>query len=52
MGKGKGSVDHYVFPVRPGRIIFEVGGVDEERARAALKSAGYKLPFKTKVIAR
>jgi len=51
MGKGKGSVDHYVFPVRPGRIIFEVGGgVKEEMAREALKSAGYKMPFKTRIV--
>jgi len=51
MGKGKGAVDHYVFPVRPGRIIFEVGGgVSEERARQALKSAGYKMPFKTRIV--
>lgn len=52
MGKGKGSVDHYVFPVRPGRVIFEVGGVSEDRAKAALKIAGYKLPFKTKIVER
>ena len=52
MGKGKGSVDHYVFPVRPGRIIFEVGGVPDELARKALRSAGHKLPFKTKIITR
>ena len=53
MGKGKGSVDHYVFPVRPGRIIFEVGGgISEEQARAALRSAGYKMPFKTRVVTK
>ena len=52
MGKGKGSVDHYVFPVRPGRIIFEVGGVTDEHARSALKSAGHKMPFKTKIVTR
>ena len=53
MGKGKGAVDHYVFPVRPGRIIFEVGGgVGEKRAKAALKSAGHKMPFKTRIIAK
>ncbi len=52
MGKGKGSVDHYVFPVRPGRVIFEIGGVTDERARAALRSAGHKMPFKTKVIVK
>jgi len=53
MGKGKGSVDHYVFPVRPGRIIFEVGGgVSEEHARKALRSAGYKMPFKTRIVSK
>lgn len=50
MGGGKGAVDHYVFPVKPGRVIFEVGGVSDERARKALQSAGYKMPFKTRVI--
>ena len=52
MGGGKGSVDHYVFPVRPGRIILEVDGVAEATAREALRRAGYKLPFKSKVIAK
>ncbi len=52
MGGGKGTVDHYVFPVRPGRIIFEIDGVSEEKAKRALKLAGYKLPFKTKVISK
>jgi large subunit ribosomal protein L16 len=52
LGGGKGSVDRYVFPVRPGRIIFELDGVAMETARTALKRAGYKLPFKTKVIER
>lgn len=52
MGKGKGSVDHYVFPVKPGRIIFEIGGVSDEKASEALKKAGYKLPFKTKVVTK
>jgi len=52
MGGGKGAVDHYVVPVRPGRVLFEVGGVEAERAIKALKSAGYKLPIKTRVIAK
>ncbi len=52
MGGGKGSVDHYVFPVRPGRIIFELDGVSEEKARQAFRVAGFKLPFKTKVIVK
>ncbi len=52
LGGGKGSVDHYVFPVRPGRIIFELDGVSREVALEALRLAGYKLPFKTKVVSK
>lgn len=50
MGGGKGSVDHYVFPVRPGRIILEIDGVSEATAREALRRAGHKLPFKSRII--
>lgn len=50
MGKGKGAVDHYVCVVRPGTIMFEMDGVDEELARKALKLATYKLPVKTKIV--
>jgi large subunit ribosomal protein L16 len=50
LGGGKGGVDHYVFPIRPGRIIFEIDGIPEEAARRALKIAGDKLPIKTKFI--
>lgn len=50
MGGGKGSVDHYVFPVRPGRIMFEMDGVTEEQARAALRLAGFKLPVRSRFI--
>ena len=50
LGGGKGEVDHYVFPVKPGRILFEVGGVDEVAAREALRKAGHKLPIKTKFV--
>lgn len=50
MGGGKGSVDHYVFPVKPGRIIFEVDGVSEDLAKEALRLAGHKLPIKTKIV--
>ena len=52
MGGGKGAVEHYVFPVRPGRIIFELDGVSEEKALAALRLAGHKMPFKTKIVSR
>jgi large subunit ribosomal protein L16 len=52
MGGGKGSVDHYVFPVKPGRILFEVDGLPEKLAMEALQKAGYKLPVKTRVVKR
>ncbi|NCO80275.1 50S ribosomal protein L16 [bacterium] len=50
MGGGKGSVEFYVFPIKPGRIIFELEGVKEEVAREALEKAADKLPVKTKFI--
>jgi large subunit ribosomal protein L16 len=50
MGKGKGSVDHWVAVVKPGRIMFEVGGVDAETAIEALMRAAYKMPVKTKIV--
>ena len=52
MGKGKGSVDHWVAVVKPGRILFEVGDIPADIAREALHLAGYKLPIRTQVIAR
>lgn len=52
MGGGKGSVEFYVFPIKPGRIIFELEGVKEEVAREALEKAAAKLPVKTKFIKR
>ncbi|MFN2137484.1 MAG: 50S ribosomal protein L16 [Candidatus Promineifilaceae bacterium] len=52
MGKGKGSVDHWVAVVKPGRIMFEIGGVDEDVAREALRRAAYKLPIRTQIVAR
>jgi len=52
MGKGKGAVDHYVAIVRPGTIMFEMGGVDEKLARLALTLAGHKLPVRTRIISR
>ena len=52
MGGGKGSVEYYVFPIKPGRIIFELEGVKEEVAKEALKKAADKLPVKTKFIKR
>ncbi len=50
LGGGKGAVDRYVFPVRPGRIIFEMDGIPEETAREALRLAGHKLPFTTRFV--
>ncbi len=52
MGKGKGSVDHWVAVVKPGRILFEMAGVTEELAKEALTMAAYKLPIKTKFVTR
>jgi large subunit ribosomal protein L16 len=50
MGKGKGSPEYWVGVVKPGRILFELGGVPEELAREALRLASYKLPFDTKFV--
>ncbi len=50
MGGGKGAVDHFVFPVKPGRILFELDGVPEDVARTAVERARYKLPVKTRFI--
>ncbi len=52
MGGGKGSVDHYVFPVDPGRMIFELDGIDEKKAREALGKAADKIAVKTKIVKR
>jgi len=52
LGGGKGSVDHYVFPVRPGRVLFEIDGVDAKTAQEALRRAAYKLPVKSRVISK
>jgi large subunit ribosomal protein L16 len=52
MGGGKGSLQGYVFPVRPGRILFEIDGVTDTIAREALKRAAGKLPVKARVVAR
>jgi len=50
MGKGKGNVEYWVSPVKPGRIMFEMGGVSEEVAKEALRLAGNKLSVKTKFV--
>jgi len=50
MGKGKGNPEGFVARVKPGRILFEIAGVDEEMAKKALESASHKLPLKTKIV--
>lgn len=52
MGKGKGNPEYWVAPIKPGRILYELGGIDEELAVRALTLAGNKLPFATKVISK
>jgi large subunit ribosomal protein L16 len=52
MGKGKGGLEYYVFRVKPGRIIFEIDGVDETVAKEAFERAKAKLSIKTKMIKR
>ncbi len=52
MGSGKGNVEYYVAVVKPGRIMFEVGGLPEDVAVTALKHAQYKFSIKTKIVAR
>ena len=52
MGKGKGSLDHWVAVVKPGRILFEIDGVSLEDAQKAFTDASHKLPMKTKIVER
>ena len=52
MGKGKGTPDYFVAKVKPGRVLFEMDGIEDETAIAALKLAAYKLPVKCKVISK
>lgn len=52
MGSGKGSVEYWVAVVKPGRVLFEIGGVSDDDAREALRLAMHKLPCKCKIIAR
>ncbi len=52
MGSGKGSPDYWVAVVKPGRVMFELGGVSEEIAREALRLAIHKLPIKCKIVSR
>jgi large subunit ribosomal protein L16 len=52
MGSGKGSVEFWVAPVKPGRVLFEISGVTEDQARAAFRLAAAKLPLSTRFMAR
>ena len=52
MGKGKGAPDHWVAVVKPGRIMFEVDGVNREEAETAFRNAGHKLPIRTRLVER
>jgi large subunit ribosomal protein L16 len=52
MGKGKGAVDHWVAVIKPGRILLEIAGVDEDVAREAMRLASHKLPIKTQFVGR
>jgi large subunit ribosomal protein L16 len=52
MGSGKGSVEYWVSLIKPGRILFEIGGVTREQAEEAFRLAAYKLPLRTKFLSR
>jgi large subunit ribosomal protein L16 len=52
MGSGKGSVDHWVAVVKPGRVLFEIAGVPEDAAKEAMRLASHKLPIKTQFVRR
>ncbi len=52
MGKGKGAVDFWVAPVKPGRVMFEIEGISLDVAREAMRLAGHKLPIKVRFVAR
>ena len=52
MGSGKGSLEYWVAVVKPGRVMFEIAGVNEETAREALRLATHKLPVKCKIVSR
>ena len=52
MGKGKGAPEYYVAVVKPGKILFEMGGIPETLAKSALRLCAYKIPFRTKFVKR
>ena len=52
MGKGKGNPEYYVAVIKPGQVLFEMGGVPEELARSAMRICAYKVPFRTRFVKR
>ena len=52
MGSGKGAVDYWVAVIKPGAVLFEINGLDQDRAFKVLKLASYKLPIKTRILIR
>jgi large subunit ribosomal protein L16 len=52
MGKGKGEVDRWVAEVKPGTVLYELGGITEEKAKVALKRVAHKMPVKVKMVRR
>jgi large subunit ribosomal protein L16 len=52
MGSGKGSLEYWVAVVKPGRVMFEIAGVDEATAKEALRLATHKLPLKCKIVSK
>ena len=52
MGSGKGALEYWVAVVKPGRVLFEIGGVDEATAKEALRLATHKLPLKCKIVSK
>lgn len=52
MGSGKGAVDHWAAVIKPGRVLFEIAGVNEEQAKEAMRLASHKLPIKTQFVSR
>jgi len=52
MGKGKGAPEYYVAVIKPGRVLFEMGGVPEALARSAMRLCAHKIPFRTKFVRR
>lgn len=52
MGSGKGNVEYWVAVIKPGKVLYEVSGISETIAKASLKTAGYKMPVRTRVISK